>query len=103
MPLREYYDCPICSRKHAKDRMTWHHLYPSVDGKERQEPAIYVCLTCHQVIHHCHTNQELCESYNTLDKIKESKAVMNLVEMYKYKANDCVFKVKRLKRLKGSC
>jgi 5-methylcytosine-specific restriction enzyme A len=98
MPPKELYDCPICGRKHSKNNMTWHHLFPSVGGKERQEPSIYICLTCHSVIHHCHTNQELRETYNSLELILSSEDVKYLLELYKYKADDCVFKVKKLKR-----
>lgn len=98
MPLKEYYDCPLCSRKHSKDNMTWHHLFPAVGDNERDEPAIYVCLTCHNVIHHCHTNKQLREIYNTTDKILSSETVVKMINLYKYKANDCVFKVKKLKK-----
>lgn len=80
--------------------MTWHHLIPKNGCQERQEPTVYICLTCHTVVHYCHTNKELCETYNTIDAIKQSKDVIDMVELYKYKAEDCIFKIKKLKKKK---
>jgi hypothetical protein len=97
VPNKDYYECPICGRKHSKDNMSWHHLLPSVGGNERQEPRIYICKTCHAVIHDCHSNKDLRENYNSLDRILASEAIQRLVNVYKYKSDDCVFKLKKIK------
>jgi hypothetical protein len=96
---QELYTCPICNRKHSQERMSWHHLLPSVGKIEKSEPRIYVCVTCHSVIHFCHTNLELREKYNTLDRIIESNLIISLVKLYKYKKDNVTIKIKKLKQL----
>lgn len=96
---RDYYTCPICQRKHSKEHMSWHHLFPTVNNSEKEEPRIYLCITCHSVIHFCHTNEELRTMFNTLEKILESKCIIDMVNLYKYKADNTTIKIKKLKHL----
>lgn len=93
---RDYYNCPICNRKHCKDNMTWHHLYPTVDDNKKEDDRIYLCLTCHIVIHYSYTNKQLREHINTLSKLQESKIISDIVDVYKYKPDDKVFKLKKI-------
>lgn len=96
---QDYYICPICNRKHTKNNMSFHHLLPSVGVLEKEEPRIYVCCTCHNVIHFCHNNKQLREQYNTLEKLLKSKDIINLVNLYKYKKDNITIKIKKLKYL----
>lgn len=100
MPRREMHLCPVCGRKHIKDHMTVHHLLPALGHVDKGEPTIYICETCHQVIHYCHTNEQLRFYFNTLDLILRSKKVQSMLQLYKYKSDNCVFRIKRLKALK---
>ena len=97
----EAFICPICGRPHTQGNMEWHHLLPKDGHNERDEPRIYVCKTCHDVIHYCHTNKELRLELNTLDLILTSEKIKNLIELYKY---DCkvnkVYTIKKLKLLR---
>jgi hypothetical protein len=92
------YTCELCGRKHRKDHMTWHHLLPSVGGEGRSEPTVYVCQTCHIVIHACHSNEELRNEYNSLNKLLESEKINRMINLYKYKSEGCIFTLKRLKK-----
>lgn len=93
----DLYHCPICNRLHRKEFMTIHHLFPALGAKPKLEPIIYICRTCHEVIHYCHTNAELRLYWNTYDKLIKSPKIQNLLEIYKYKPDNCVFKLKKLK------
>jgi hypothetical protein len=95
----DYYTCPICQRKHTHQHMSWHHLLPTTAKSEKSEPRIYICITCHSVIHFCHTNEDLKQNYNTLDKILQSKDIINILELYKYKSDNVIIKIKKLKKL----
>lgn len=99
MPQRELYRCPMCGRLHIHDHMTIHHLLPTVENVAKGEPVIYVCRTCHDVIHYCHSNKDLRFNFNTLELLMESEKIRDMIELYRYKADNCVFKIKRLKRL----
>lgn len=96
-PGAEYYICPVCNRKHRHDFMTFHHLLPSTNSEGKSEPTIYVCLTCHRVIHFCHTNKDLRNVYNTIVAIKSSTIINNMIDLYRYKADDCIFTIRKLK------
>ncbi len=96
---KEYYICPICQRKHSQQHMSWHHLLPTVKENEKAEPRIYICVTCHAVIHYCYNNEILRNEYNTLDKILGSKDIINIVNLYKYKKDDVTIKIKKIKQL----
>lgn len=95
---KDYYICPICSRNHTKDNMTWHHLFPKVGNQDKLEPAIYICHTCHTVIHYSYSNKELRDKYNNLNEIISSEDIKSLVNLYKYKADDKIYKIKKLIR-----
>lgn len=91
--------CPICQRNHRQEFMTLHHLLPSVFLLSKHpDKVIYICKSCHDVIHWCFTNETLRKRYYTLDLILLSKKIMNMVELYKYKPDDCLFSIKYLKR-----
>lgn len=93
--------CPICGRKHTSNNMSWHHLLPKDGTQEKDEPRIYICITCHNVIHFCHTNKDLREKYNTLENLLTSLDIIKMVNLYKYdhKTNK-IYKIKKLKQLK---
>lgn len=99
MPQREMYECPICGRLHIKDHMTLHHLQPTIKNKKKGKNTIYICHTCHDVIHYCLSNEELRFKFDTLDKLLLSKKLKNMIQLYKYKADNCIFKIRRLKAL----
>lgn len=92
--------CPICERPHTQYNMEWHHLLPKDGSNERDEPRIYVCKTCHDVIHFCHNNKELRNLYNNLELIISSEKIENMLKLYKYdqKINK-VYTIKKLKLL----
>jgi hypothetical protein len=78
--------------------MTIHHLLPSLSELEKdEEPTIYICKTCHMVIHYCFTNKELRHEFNTLNKLINSEKILKMINLYKYKTDDKVFTLKRLK------
>lgn len=99
MARREMYKCPVCGRCHIKDYMTLHHLHPTITNVEKGQKTIYICHTCHDVIHFCHTNEDLRFNFDTLELILSSKKIQNMIQLYKYKADNCVFRIKRLKAL----
>jgi hypothetical protein len=99
MALKDQYLCPICGRFHIKDHMTFHHLKPALGNISKEGPLIYVCKTCHEVLHFCHTNEELRFKYYTLDLLCESVSLKKMVELYKYKPDNCIFQIKYLKRI----
>lgn len=104
MAKREKHLCPICGRYHISDHMSYHHLYPTVNNKQKEEDeVIYICNTCHSVIHYCHSNQELRYIYNTLEAILQSETILDMVDLYKYKSDNCVFKIKKLKNMIKCC
>jgi hypothetical protein len=94
------YDCPMCGRKHAKDYMTFHHLLPTVDESEKGEPTIYICQTCHIVIHNAFTNEQLRTKFNTLEKLQDSYKIKEWIELYKCKSPNVVYQLKKLKRIR---
>lgn len=96
---KEFYKCPMCERKHIKDHMTFHHLLPSAKGEGKGEPTIYICKTCHVVVHDCYTNKELREQYNTIEAILSSKKIQQMLKLYIDKPDNCIFKIKKLRRL----
>ncbi len=79
--------------------MTWHHFYPAIGTSEKLDPRVYLCKTCHSVVHECHSNKELRDKYNNLEDLIKSAKIKNMVNLYKYKAHDCVFTVRRLRKL----
>jgi hypothetical protein len=92
--------CPLCGRMHTTPNMSWHHLFPKDGCDEKAEPRIYVCLTCHSVIHFCHTNKQLRELYNTIEKILSSTSINKMINLYKYDhKNNKIYKIKKLKQL----
>ena len=92
------YICPICGRNHVKDNMTYHHLFPVYKQQEKGKETIYICQTCHLVIHFCHSNKTLRNYINSLEKILKSKKIQIMLQLYKYKADNCVFRLKQLKK-----
>jgi DNA repair exonuclease SbcCD ATPase subunit len=95
----DLYICPLCGRKHPQQNMSWHHLLPRLGKSEKEEPRIYICRTCHDVIHFCHTNRELRELYNTLENILKSELINKYINLYKNKNNSKIYKIKKLKLL----
>ena len=99
---KEYFNCPICNRMHESQKMTWHHLKPSVDGEEKiEEERIYICKTCHPVIHYCLTNFDLRNYYNTADRILQSPDIQDMLELYQHKTYNVVISIKKLLKLKS--
>lgn len=98
--IDEDFTCPICNRRHTSEKMSWHHLKPKCGDSERDEPRIYICKTCHSVIHYCHSNEELRIQFNSLEKIFQSSRIMNMVNLYKYDKHNKTITIKKLKQLK---
>jgi len=98
MPKQEMYICPICGRQHTKEHMTYHHLFPVFKGQKKGKETIYICETCHLVIHFCYPNKILRNYYNNIDRILKSKKIQIMLQLYKYKSDNCVFRIKYLKR-----
>jgi len=101
VPLREQHVCPLCTRSHIKDYMTFHHLRPSIKDEEKGEEIVYICRTCHEVMHFCHSNEELRFQYNNICKLSDSKKIKDMIKLYKEKADNCIFSIKKLKGLKN--
>ena len=62
--------CELCG---ASSRITKHHLVPvSVTEKRRarDKNVAYLCETCHKLVHKIFSNEELAESYNTVEALK---------------------------------
>lgn len=97
------FTCPMCGRLHASCNMEWHHLLPKDGESEKEEPRIYVCKTCHDVIHYCHTNKELRTQINTLALLLLSEKIEKMILLYKYdKKNNKVYKIKKLKQMRNA-
>lgn len=100
MNLDDMYECPMCGRNHTKDHMTFHHLLPTVNESEKGEPTIYICQTCHVIIHKTFTNEQLRTKFNTLEKLKGSYRINEWIDLYRYKSPNVVYQLKRLKRIR---
>lgn len=95
------FTCPLCGRLHSSVNMEWHHLLPKDGNNEKEEPRIYLCKTCHDVIHFCHSNTELRTKLNTLDLLLKSEKIEKMILLYKYdKKTNKVYKIKKLKQMK---
>lgn len=74
--------CTICERF---GHMTRHHLYPrelhgtylkrKLATEAQLQETIMVCPTCHKTIHRFHSNRELAERYNTLEKLLDDEQI----------------------------
>ena len=50
------------------------------------------------VIHWYFSNEDLRYFYNTLEIILDDENIQSIMEVYKYKADDCIFSIKRIKK-----
>lgn len=72
-------NCDTCGRE---VKLTFHHLVPKKLHKKRRtilrypdvdlnHHGIWVCKDCHKKIHRLFSHDELSETYNTVEKLKE--------------------------------
>lgn len=72
--------CPLCLQREAKQR---HHLVPrQVGGKGKPNNSLRICKFCHRALHAFCTNQQLKESYNTLNRITADQILMRDIRAY---------------------
>jgi hypothetical protein len=70
-PIRE---CALCGRE---DEATRHHLTPRANGGV--EETAWLCLPCHEFVHHTFTHYELNSKYYTLELLQTSPQVASFV------------------------
>lgn len=84
--------CPLCNRE--ADYFSSHHLIPkSKCGKITEE----ICVPCHNTIHKIYTNNELRDSYNTIDSIRNQERFQKYLKWIRKKPPEFIpcFKKKK--------
>lgn len=75
--------CPICGREvPGKKYLERHHLTPAAKGGKDTEP---VCIDCGDQIHELFTNNELRDSYNTIEKLKGHPDIQKWIQWIRKK------------------
>merc|ERR1712154_536826 len=81
--------CCLCDRMLP---LTWHHLipkcthewyiklHPEISQDFLNKHGIWICRQCHSGIHDLYTNDELAETYFTLDLLLESDKVQKWIK-----------------------
>ena len=54
-----------------------HHLVPE---NRRESPTVTLCRPCHKQIHTLFTNEELRESYDTVEKLREADRIQEYID-----------------------
>ena len=69
--------CSLCAREiPSKGYAEWHHLVPkSKDGKDK----VLVCVDCGNQIHLLFTNNELRDTYNTIEALRSDERVCKYI------------------------
>lgn len=71
--------CQICERELGSKNISKHHLVPKSRGG-RDGETIMIHNICHQKIHSVFTEKELCEKYNTVDKLRSSEEIEKFIK-----------------------
>jgi len=71
--------CLICRRETQEKFLEKHHLIPASKGGKNGK-TIPVCIDCGNQIHLLFTNNELRDSYNTLEKLLEHPKIKTWVK-----------------------
>lgn len=82
--------CALCVRELP---LTFHHLIPRSTHKrkriqkkysiEERNQGIWICRSCHSVLHKFCTNLELAETYNSVQALLSHEAIHKYVEWAK--------------------
>jgi hypothetical protein len=70
--------CQLCERENCD--LNEHHLIPVHKGGRKLE-TIMICLDCHKQIHATFNNNELRDSLNNIEKLKNNK---EMIEFFKF-------------------
>lgn len=62
--------CAVCDRYGPDLQLERHHLIPE---NRRESPVVMVCSPCHDQLHALFTNDELRESYHTVEKLRSAE------------------------------
>ncbi|MDD5649791.1 MAG: HNH endonuclease [Candidatus Nanoarchaeia archaeon] len=77
--LSEITTCSICRRETPEKFLEKHHLTPASKGGKGGK-TILVCIDCGNQIHLLFTNNELRDSYNTLEKLLEHPKIKTWIK-----------------------
>ena len=82
IPVQELH-CPLCERLVPSERyLEKHHLVPrSKGGKETEK----LCVDCANQVHELFTNNELRDTYNTIEALKRDERVWRWVRWIRKK------------------
>lgn len=69
--------CKLCSRKLPLEYITEHHLEPE---NRKNSDTVNLCQPCHDQVHAVFTNNELKNSYNSIDALKESDRLQDYID-----------------------
>jgi 5-methylcytosine-specific restriction endonuclease McrA len=86
-------DSPTCAMCGRERQLTFHHLIPRKNHKnkwfkkkytkEALHQGVDVCRSCHNKIHQVFDEKELGKEYNTLEKIMSNEDIQRFVEWVK--------------------
>jgi 5-methylcytosine-specific restriction protein A len=75
--------CALCRRQIPDERvpdpqvLQEHHLRPE---ERATSPTVTLCRPCHDQIHALFTNEELRESYDTVDALRSAKRLQSYLD-----------------------
>lgn len=77
--------CPICDREISDKRyQEKHHLTPVAKGGKDTKP---VCIDCGDQIHMLFTNNELRDTYNTIELLKQHPQMQKWIRWVRRQKN----------------
>jgi hypothetical protein len=75
--------CALCRREIYEERISdsgavqEHHLIPE---NRAESPTVDLCRPCHKQIHAVFTNEEIRESYDTVDALRDADRLQEYLE-----------------------
>jgi len=75
--------CALCRRRIPDERVAdpqaiqEHHLRPE---RRAESPTVLLCRPCHDQIHAVFTNEELRESYNTAETLRDADRLQEYID-----------------------
>jgi hypothetical protein len=75
--------CGLCRRRIPDERLAdtqaiqEHHLRPE---RRAESPTVMLCRPCHDQIHAVFTNEELRESYDTVEALREADRLQAYID-----------------------
>ena len=86
--------CALCQR--SVEKLTEHHLIPRSRLKKGETTEkIWICAPCHRQIHALFSNQELAQTYNTRERLRDEPRMVNFLEWIRKQDPNKAVRVRR--------